>query len=596
MKIEAVRIQSFKSFEDSGWVELSEHFTVLVGQNNAGKSAFLQAFTTTGAFIANPHYSAHLPEGAASPESVISFRLRVDGHELLERALHWSTIHVPTTHDLGDQVLTKHFTSSHIHLLEMRHGTANFTMPAAPAYGFFDTEQKQVLSVRAHIDRNTRSFGQVYMRNVVPPDDNIPSLVADVLTRTTFLFNAERYSIGRCLMDGRDRLDPDARNLPYMLLKMNKSHKRMEQFQELVSEVLPSIKRILISAMGQEVEISVQSHGSMREDLAISLNECGTGVAQVLAILYVAVAYRAAQIIIDEPNSFLHPAATRRLLTVLRRFDQHQFLLSTHAPEVIAATRPEKLMLLRWDEEQSQTVITSNSGEDIDHIRTSLSEIGGSLADIFGYDVVVFVEGPTEKACFPLLLTPENRTAINFVAVREASGLTSSKPKALFDIYAKGVASSALLPPVTRFSFDREGRSEQQRADILRASRGAARFLPRPMFENYLLHPAALSALLQRLDGQNDKTAPDAINRWIDANHAKHTVKDVPNTSAATCDAAKLLGAMFDELTQNRFEYRKVEHGEDLTKWLLENDPRSLDDLVAHIKALLDGEVISSAA
>lgn len=274
-------------------------------------------------------------------------------------------------------------------------------------------------------------------------------------------------------------------------------------------------------------------------------------------------------------------------MNVLRRFDQHQFLLSTHAAEVIAAARPEKLILLQWDEEQSQTVITSNSGEDIDHVRMSLSEIGASLADIFGYDVVVFVEGPTERACFPLLLPPENRTAINFVAMREASGLTSTKPQALFDIYANGVASSALLPPVTRFSFDQEGRSEQQRVDVIRASKGAARFLPRPMFENYFLHPVALSFLLQRLDGQSDKTAPDAISRWIDENFANHPVKGIPNTSPMTCDAAKLLGVMFEELTEIRFEHRKVEHGEDLTRWLLENDPSHLDELVTHIKALL---------
>ncbi|MBB4439876.1 MULTISPECIES: AAA family ATPase [Rhizobium] len=594
MKIEAVRIQSFKSFDDSGWVELSEHFTVLVGQNNAGKSAFLQAFTTAP-FISNPHQSALLPEGAAFPDTVISFRLKIDGQELLERAFHWTSIQVPTTGDLREGVLEKHFTSSRTHELEMRHGTNNFNMPAAPAYGLFDAEQVTVLTAHAYIDRYTRSFRQVHLQQTQPPGDHIPNLVGDVFTRTTFLFNAERYSIGRCAMDSKDRLAPDARNLPYMLLKLNRDHNRMEQFQKLVREVLPSIRRILISAMGTEVEISVQSHGSMREDLAIPLNECGTGVAQVLAILYVAVAYPAAQIIIDEPNSFLHPAATRRLLNVLRRFDQHQFLLSTHAPEVIAATRPEKLMLLQWDEEQSQTVITSNSGDDIDHIRTSLSEIGASLADVFGYDVVVFVEGPTEKACFPLLLPPENKTAINFVAMREASGLTSTKPQALFDIYANGVAGSALLPPITRFSFDREGRSEQQRADILRASRGAARFLPRPMLENYLLHPPALSDLLQRLDGRTDKTAPNAIIRWIDGNFAKHSVKGVPNTSPATCDAAKLLGAMFDELTENRFEYRKVEHGEDLTRWLLENDRSSLDELVAHLKALLDREVIPSA-
>ncbi|MGO8271759.1 hypothetical protein ACC862_37230, partial [Rhizobium ruizarguesonis] len=93
----------------------------------------------------------------------------------------------------------------------------------------------------------------------------------------------------------------------------------------------------------------------------------------------------------------------------------------------------------------SETVITTNSGEDIDHVRPSLGEIGATLADIFGYDLVVFVEGPPEKACFPLLLPAGNRTAINFVAMRDAAALTSTKPQALFDIYANGVASSALL-------------------------------------------------------------------------------------------------------------------------------------------------------
>jgi len=307
----------------------------------------------------------------------------------------------------------------------------------------------------------------------------------------------------------------------------------------------------------------------------------------VLAILYVVVTYPAAQIIVDEPNSFLHPAATRRLLAVLRRFDQHQYLLTTHTADVIAATRPEKLLLLRWDEQESQTVIVSNSGATVEHLRSSLSEIGATLSDVFGFDLVVFVEGSTERECFPLFLPLENRSAVNFVAMKEPSGLTSKKSGGLFDIYSRGVAGSALLPPRTRFSFDRDGRTATEVADTVRTSKGSAYFLDRPMYESYLLHPEALSTLLKRLDGATNANTPAAIEQWLSANYERFPVKGLPVSSLANCDAAKLLDAMFKAFTEARFEYNKVEHGKELTQWILANDDAWLADLLEYIAKLL---------
>lgn len=43
MRIERFRIQNCKSFIDSGEVELSGGFNVLVGANNVGKTALLEA-------------------------------------------------------------------------------------------------------------------------------------------------------------------------------------------------------------------------------------------------------------------------------------------------------------------------------------------------------------------------------------------------------------------------------------------------------------------------------------------------------------------------------------------------------------------------
>ena len=56
-----------------------------------------------------------------------------------------------------------------------------------------------------------------------------------------------------------------------------------------------------------------------REDLAFPISESGTGVGQVLAMLFVALNSKYPRsIIIDEPQSFLHPSALRKLLEILK--------------------------------------------------------------------------------------------------------------------------------------------------------------------------------------------------------------------------------------------------------------------------------------
>jgi AAA15 family ATPase/GTPase len=48
-----------------------------------------------------------------------------------------------------------------------------------------------------------------------------------------------------------------------------------------------------------------------RRELGFSLDSSGTGVSQVVAILTVMAMFTQAVIVIDEINSFLHPAAAK---------------------------------------------------------------------------------------------------------------------------------------------------------------------------------------------------------------------------------------------------------------------------------------------
>ena len=116
------------------------------------------------------------------------------------------------------------------------------------------------------------------------------------------------------------------------------------------------------------------------------LEDCGAGVGQVLAILYVAMTMPPSVIIIDEPNSFLHPGAAKKLLQILAGYD-HQYIISTHSTDIISSVGPTTLHLVQWANGESK--VTPLDIDKQDNLRLVLSEVGIGLSDIFAADRVI---------------------------------------------------------------------------------------------------------------------------------------------------------------------------------------------------------------
>jgi hypothetical protein len=213
-------------------------------------------------------------------------------------------------------------------------------------------------------------------------------------------------------------------------------------------------------------------------------------------------------IAIDEPNSFLHPGAAKKLIQILKRFPQHQYIISTHSPEVIGAAQPATLHLVRFDGKQS--VIETFGETEIEAKRMMLEEVGASLADIFSAERVIWVEGPTERECFDFVVAEELGgpiVGLSFVALRNTGDLDGKQADAALDIYNALTQGGSILPVSIWFSFDSEGKSERQIEDLKRRCGGRAKLLPRRMIENYLLNAAAIVAVLEALGEKELKTA-----------------------------------------------------------------------------------------
>jgi hypothetical protein len=85
VKITHLQITNYKGFRDSGRIVIGRKFTILVGQNNAGKTAFLETLSTT-TLNNNPFKEPDPAPGGFppvhNPQSSIIFNVHASGEEL----------------------------------------------------------------------------------------------------------------------------------------------------------------------------------------------------------------------------------------------------------------------------------------------------------------------------------------------------------------------------------------------------------------------------------------------------------------------------------------------------------------------------------
>jgi hypothetical protein len=333
-----------------------------------------------------------------------------------------------------------------------------------------------------------------------------------------------------------------------------------------------------------------------RPDLAVPLSESGSGVGQVLAILYVVTQMAHPQVIlIDEPQSFLHPGAVRKLLEILRAHPKHQFVIATHSPAALTAADAETTIQVR--NTGGVATLQAASMSDAKSARTLLADLGVRLEDVFGFDRVLWVEGKTEELCFPVVLRDvmhERIAGTAIVGLTETGDFETRHGDMAFDVYRRLSQSMSLMPPTVAFVFDRELRSPERANELQRRAGGKAHFLPRRMFENYLLDADAIAAVAVGISGFGGVEA-ETVQMWLDANRWDAELFKpgrIPNDRSAeswltNVSGGSVLRRLFAELSDTRVTYDKAKHGLELTEWLAANRPEPLRKLGEFIAGLL---------
>ena len=616
MRLKKLRVLGFQSFGDSGDIEFDRGINLIVGQNNSGKSALLRALRPR--LVDDRHRRADRFRDYELPAPEVQMDLEMSGAELREaifRSLPDTLLQIPVPRidalEFGpallqrDQVVLELKVEPHAGV-RGRQFPAHALFESSPLPGSGGSAPYRPRAAPQRLAREVGHAGGELLWGSVSNSgvDDLPDLAAAQWRSSMFYFNAERYSVSRAPHGHAERLDPDARNLPTVLQTLSGS--RGTLFLRLVEhlrEIFPTVGNLSVRPFPDDagvVEVRVWPTKEMHHpELSFALENSGTGVAQVVALLTAIMTMEQAVIIVDEINSFLHPAAVKALLRLLQtHYDQHQYIITTHSPEVIGFSNPSRIHLVRKSGYDS--VVEAVQLDSVESFREVASHLGVSMSDVFAADRVVWLEGQTEELCLPYVHTqlvgPLPRGLLMLAVAATGDFIAKKRDREIvYEVYSRLVAASSALNIPVAFSFDMEALSDSEMEDMQRQSGGRIHFLPRRHFESFLLDADAVADFIRlRIDGAGAVGADEAAAKLAALaglpefqSRAKWAGSIEDETWLKNVDAAKLIARAIAELSEQRVTFGKKKDSLQLLKYLVEHKPARLAPLREYVTNLV---------
>jgi AAA15 family ATPase/GTPase len=623
MYISKIQIHNYKGYYDSSPLELTTGFNIITGQNNAGKTALLEALSLN--FPVKPNRTFQSLRTSSKQMNIassvdVSFTLsREELFEILVSDFNEVYIPLPTpmgtafnesigyipAHEGSLEILRDWVFSHEFFTFEMQREASDsnkFWHPIKyPSFGLYesasDKDRGSFASYKVNSDKTLSAIGSGEA-DITTADFGYK--IVRLLHPRIYSFNAERFNLGTSSVGASNILRPNAENLAEVLNTLQANTNQFRRFNELIREILPQIRGVsvhLIEREQKEFEILtwIGETNSEQEEFPVPLSDSGTGIGQVLAILYVVFTSKYPRaFLIDEPNSFLHPGAARKLIEVLKKHPQHQYIISTHSPTILTAALPATITMVK----KQNRKITHDliNAKETKQLRVYLAEIGARLSDVFGADNILWVEGATEEVCFPMILERlANRRLMGtaIVGVRNTGDFEGRHAETVIEIYERISKSSSILPPAIGFIFDKECRTEEQQKDLKRRN-ASIFFIPRRLYENYLLDTEAITAIVNTIDGFSEQPIRESdVEDWLDNNRdsKKYMCRGAVGSSDSWymyIDGAGILEDIFSNLSEGRVMFIKTEHSIALTEWLLKNKPENLSEIAEILISVLD--------
>ncbi len=278
-----------------------------------------------------------------------------------------------------------------------------------------------------------------------------------------------------------------------------------ERIRAAMRELIPDVGRLQVRAAGNDAEAGFEVPGLG----FVNIKDAGTGVEQLLLTILVGQTTAASMLIVEEPETNLHPGAQRQLMRYLVKWSQQRpVIIATHSPVIIDAAGGGRL----YEVTRSGLASTIRPVQGDPEVADLLSHLGVRLSDVLGSERVLIVEGPSDRTILEAWF-PEVASRSTVSVVPGGGGAGVWQMRLMEDVSA----AADRLPRPVLYLRDRDELPDRELARLEKLP--AVAILPRREIENYLLDPAAIASVLA-------KRRPNAAPREQDVASAIRAAAD----------------------------------------------------------------------
>lgn len=486
--VSRVTVHNYKGFRDATFELPQSGLVLVVGANNAGKSAILSALDAVRGL--NIPLSSIYAD-ARDARLQVRFELNSEEYEAARMRAEWPTwlhataIELQLEADLAAQAWDLQEVSvitadgSSVQAVRKVHGSNGETIERLSSAGSREAPSwsSEVFLQGGHaaLDLANSPFLSPWFSD---------------WTGDYFHFHALKQQIGtNTQLAATPTLAADGSNLLQVLLHLQHNEQASwAQLHDLVAGVLPDVGELRLPLHDSTGRIAFLDPHLNRQ---LDLPSLGTGVEQLLMTFVLALTRQPPHtLILEEPESALHPAAQRALLSLLQDWARDRLIMiSTHSPVFLdwAPTRSAVYLVTRERGVSALQEVTSAP-------RDAYSALGVRLSDVLTAEAVL-VEGPTDRDVLSVWFSDELLNP-RLAVVPTAGGDAARHSRTMSQWFASADTVGARKIVFLR---DRDELTDEEVASLSRG--GAVHVLAVRELENYLLDADGLTTYFQGLSG-----------------------------------------------------------------------------------------------
>lgn len=374
VKVTSVRLQNFRSFSDSGSIELGQ-LNVLIGANNSGKSSILRGLH-------------HIQQGL---ESI------------------YDDVRVGSQHAQIDIELTDAATTSAI-------------------WGVMTGSEQYTFNVTLTINRDVNRVDYKLLSNdeiVNHGNLCLPCFEPDHFM-VPFLSKRKTAKYSEDIRESQVKVvSPDMSSLPAKLTRLsNPEFPSYKYYAEACKAILGFVVTNIPSSSGQLPGIYLPSQET------VAIDQMGDGVPNIVHLLASLAVSEGKLFLVEEPENDLHPIALKALLDLIVLSSEHnQFVISTHSNIVVShlcSVQDSRLFRVSSERGLLPTEATVERIPPTPEARMSvLQELGYAFSDFDLWDGWFILEESSAERIIRDYLIPWFAPSLTRVRTLSAGGVTN---------------------------------------------------------------------------------------------------------------------------------------------------------------------------